>query len=150
MLKQNNRNDFFRFLKGVTTSVCVEVVKITDKGQQGFWQEKYHLLFAGIHKSYHCKLPKNPSKTIANLTNPWKKAKQLIFTHGLTACPLAQVNKRNGHHHSHPLSHSTGGGGRGIATEKGGGFSGPYTKPDTDGQPYLTILRHKNMLLKNA
>jgi hypothetical protein len=33
MLKHNNRNDFFRFLKGVTTSVCVEEVKITDKGQ---------------------------------------------------------------------------------------------------------------------
>jgi hypothetical protein len=30
-------------------------------------------------------------------------------------------------------------GGWGVATEREGGFSGLNTKPDTDGQPYLTI-----------
>jgi hypothetical protein len=29
-----------------------------------------------------------------------------------------------------------------VATERGGGFSGLNTMPDTDGQPYLTMIAY--------
>jgi hypothetical protein len=125
MLKHNNRNDFFRFLKDVTTSVCsvLKKLKSQTKDSRAFGRKNISYYLQGFtrvlianfqqrkSKQNHCKLDKSMGKSKTTYFHSW-------FDH-LPSCLGGQAKWSSPFFTTIRIPYHMGGGG-GLPQNKGG------------------------------
>ncbi len=105
-----------------------------DRWWRWWWFCYYEHLFTKAYAN------PNPGKTVhlVAFQNSYRRiwSSKMMFL-GIAWSTYTQVDKLNRHIVWSPFPWPFNLRGRGVAAERGGWFSGPNAKPDTNGQPYL-------------